>query len=304
MKTLGAFVILLTTLSSPSFSETTKVEFSNNSDTSESTYDWTGPYVGGFVGISKGGSASNPEFAFMIIHPSDPWNKGSEEDYINHIYDEDRGARYYEVTSPDSQSSDPMSLGFNIGYNLHVKNAPIWMPNVLGVEGAIGTIGLSVSKSITDFESSTPDAQGVMGEGRNGYTNEIRGFYKFIGGKVGYAVSKSLYYVKGGYFFTQSESTLELQNILSFERKKSEERNLAFGFGLERAFEKINGRQTSIFLEYMNVDLNNTSILEYNDPLGCVPPQCYPLTNRNLPAGIQFDYQRLQTIKVGMNVRF
>jgi hypothetical protein len=249
MKTLGAFVLLLTTLSSPSFSETPKVEFGNNSDTSESTYDWTGPYVGGFVGVSKGGNVPNPEFAFMILHPSDPWNKGSEENYINNIYDEDRGAQYYVFIPPDNQSYDPMSVGFNIGYNLHVKNAPIWMPNVLGVEGAIGTIGLSVSKPITDFESSTPDFQGVMGEGRNGYTNEISGLYKFIGGKVGYAVRKSLYYVKGGYLFTQSESTLELQNILSFERKKSEERNLAFGFGLERAFENKNGRKTSVFLE-------------------------------------------------------
>lgn len=292
MKRLGAFGILLTLLSSPSFSEAPKVEFGSNSDTSESTYDWTGPYVGGFVGVSKGGNAPNPEFAFYIVDTSDPWNKDE-----NNAYD-------YAFISPDSQSSDPISVGFNIGYNLHVKNAPIWMPNILGVEGAIGTIGLSVSKSITDFEGSTPDFQGVMGEGRNGYTNEISGLYKFIGGKVGYAVSKSLYYVKGGYLFTQSESTLELQNILSFERKKSEERNLAFGFGLERAFEKINGRETSIFLEYMTVDLNNTSILEYNDPLGCVPPQCYPLTNRNNPAGIQFDYQRLQSIKVGMNVRF
>ena len=292
MQKTSTLAMLLLAVSTHAFAETPKATFNGDADTSGSAYDWTGPYVGGFVGVSKGGNAPNPEFAFYIIDTSDPWNKDE-----NNAYD-------YAFISPDSQSSDPMSVGFNIGYNLHVKNAPIWMPNVLGLEGAIGTIGLSVSKSITDFASSTPDFQGVMGEGRNGYTNEISGLYKFLGGKVGYAVSKSLYYVKGGYFFTQSESTLELQNILSFERKKSEERNLAFGFGLERAFEKINGRQTSIFLEYMTVDLNNTSILEYNDPLGCVPPQCYPLTNRNNPAGIQFDYQRLQSIKVGMNVRF
>ena len=301
MQKTSALAVLLLAVSSHAFAEAPKATFNGVADASGSAYDWTGPYVGGFLGVSKGGNSPNPEFAFHIRHPSDPWFKGSEPEGV---YSPDRGASDYQVVSPDTTSSEPLSAGLNIGYNIQFQTTPIWMPNVVGIEGAVGMISLSVSKAITNFDDSSPDAQGVMGEGRNGYTNEISGLYKFIGGKVGYAVSKSLYYFKGGYFFTQSESTLELQNILSFERKKSEERNLAFGFGLERAFEKINGRQTSIFLEYMTVDLKNTSVLEYNDPLGCVPPQCYPLTNRNLPAGIQFDYQRLQTIKVGMNVRF
>ena len=301
MQKTSALAVLLLAVSSHAFAEAPKATFNGVADASGSVYDWTGPYVGGFLGVSKGGNSPNPEFAFHIRHPSDPWFKGSEPEGV---YSPDRGASDYQVVSPDTTSSEPLSAGLNIGYNIQFQTTPIWMPNVVGIECAIGTIALSVSKAITNFDRSTPDAQGVMGEGRIGYTNEINGLYKFIGGKVGYAVSKSLYYFKGGYFFTESESTLELQNILSFERKKSEERNLAFGFGLERAFEKINGRQTSVFLEYMNVDLRNTSILEYNDPIVCTPPLCYPLTYRDYPAGIQFDYQRLQTIKVGMNVRF
>lgn len=292
MKKHTALAILLLVVATHAFAEATNVVFDDSADASQSTYDWTGPYVGGFMGVSKGGNVPNPEFAFFISEPSDPWDK------------EAPNARNYSVVSPDKNYYNPLSVGVGFGYNLHFKNTPIWLPNVIGIDGSIGTIDLSISKAITNFHGSTPDAEGVMGEGRNGYTNEVSGLYRFIGGKLGYAVSRSLYYVKSGYFFTQSESTLELQNILSFERKKSEERNFAFGFGLERAFEKINGRQTSLFLEYMNVDLRNNSILEYNDPLSCTPPLCYPLTNRYNPAGIQFDYQRLQTIKVGMNVRF
>lgn len=303
MKTLGALVILLTSLSSASFSETPKVEIGSSSDTSESTYDWTGPYVGGFVGVSKGGNAPNPEFAYRIFNLNDPWNKGSEANYINNIYDEDRGAQYYEVIPPSSSSGNPVSLGLDLGYKIQLRNLPEWAPNLIGIEGSIGTINLSVFKQL-GVPHNTPDAQGISGDGQIGYANKIGNFYKFLGGRIGYAFGRSLFYFKGGYLFTKSETTFQLNLVKTNKHKESVERNPSFGFGIERALENQSGLATSLYFEYMNTDLESTNIIEFNDPVVCIPPECYPLINRNIPAGIQFDYQRLQTIKVGMNVRF
>jgi hypothetical protein len=303
MKTLGAFVILLNTLSSPSFSETPKVDLGNNSDTSESTYNWTGPYVGGFLAVSNGGNAPNPEFAYNIFNLSDPWSMGFEEKHIYNIYDEDRGAEQYGVISPDSSSDNPFSLGLDLGYNLQLRNLPDWAPNLIGIEGSIGTINLSVFKQL-GVPNNTPDAAGIAGDGQIGYTNKIGNYYKFLGGRIGYAFGRSLFYVKGGYMFTKSDITFQMNLIKTNKHKESVEKNPSFGFGFERALENQSGLATSLYFEYMNTDLESTNIIEFNDPVICVPPECYPLINRNNPAGIQFDYQRLQTIKVGMNVRF
>ena len=184
-----------------------------------------------------------------------------------------------------------------------MRNLPDWAPNLIGMEGSIGTINLSVFKQL-GVPNNTPDAAGISGDGQIGYTNEIRNFSKFLGGRIGYAFGRSLFYIKGGYMFTKSETTFQLNLVKTHKHKESFEKNPSFGFGFERALENQSGLATSLYFEYMNTDLESTNIIEFNDPLICVPPECYPLINRNIPAGIQFDYQRLQTIKVGMNVRF
>ena len=86
MQKTSTLAVLLLAVSTHAFAEAPKDTFNVDADASGSTYDWTGPYVGGFVGVSKGGNAPNPEFAYRIFNLNDPWNKGSEANYINNIY--------------------------------------------------------------------------------------------------------------------------------------------------------------------------------------------------------------------------
>lgn len=289
MKVTGSVILLSALFVCPAFAESNVDSLENASSTSQAHFDWSGAYVGGFLGAASGGNVPNPEVGLLMN--GGLWNRGSPA--------------VYPDIPPDSKSIDRFNGGFTIGYNWQLNQSSNWLPNLVGIEAEVGSIGLHTAKKITDFTSgNTPDQAGLLGEGRNGYTNSIGPLYKFIGLRIGYAVDYSLFYLKGGYAFTESVSTFETQNAGTFEESKSSEKNPAFAMGYEYALPKVGSQQWTVKAEYLFIDLKTKEVIEYNNPAECIPPTCWPFISPTLPGGVRFDYKPLQTIKIGINLKF
>ena len=290
MKVTGSFILLSVLFVYPAFAEPNMDGLEKASSSSEATFDWSGTYVGGFLGAASGGNVPNPEVGLLMN--GGLWDRSNNSPAL------------FPDIPADSKSIDRFNGGFTIGYNWQLNKNSNWLPNLVGIEAEMGSIGLNTVKKRTDFIGSTPDAAGVSGEGRNGYTNSIGPLYKFLGLRIGYAADRSLFYLKGGYAFTESVSTFESTNTKTFEENKSNDKNPAFGMGYEYALQKAGAQQWTVKAEYLFIDLKTNEVIEYNNPLVCVPPECYPLLNRNNPGGARFNHQPLQTIKIGINLKF
>lgn len=200
--------------------------------------DWTGAYVGAYLGGAAGTNVSTTEpirldnnaYWFRPYHNSFSYNTSAS--FIG---------------------------GATIGYNWQIGKTP-WL---LGLEGEYGF--LSEHGSSVD-----PNQYPYAAIPGNGLTNSSRSSmnigdpygYAFLGGRVGYAVDRALIYIKSGAVFTKNQS--------EYDSVKTEDSALAYlhisgsnnitgyglGAGIEYALTFLSN--VSIKAEYLYLGIDNS----------------------------------------------
>ena len=182
IKKLG-LVLAVITLSGIAIADTVTKPAPSSTAATKSTYDWTGVYVGGFVGGASGanGTSSN----------SSGQNNNGVTDPI-----------YSDNSSSNYSTSSSFIGGGTVGYNWQIGKTPY----LVGLEGEYGYLGMSgssqeqsiLSVSNGDVSTSSTNNKTTIGADYG---------YGLIGGRLGYALNRSLFYIKSGAVFTQVKST-------------------------------------------------------------------------------------------------
>ena len=172
--------ILSAFLSLAAFSSATLADTPTSSNTSsKSTYDWTGVYVGGFVGGASSTKTTATE-PYGGTLPSHYWN-----------------APYGNTYSYDTNAS--FIGGGTVGYNWQIGKTPY----LIGLEGEYGYLDMSGSSN--DPNSALYNSS-KRGTGVN--STNVGGSYGYglAGGRIGYAMDRTLFYVKSGAVFTNTQT--------------------------------------------------------------------------------------------------
>ena len=172
-------------------------------------YNWSGCYLGGFVGGAT---------------PERDWRSTD----IGSIGQGGTFAVYNGVgTNPWSYGHDSsFTGGGTAGCNWQGAGSPF----VLGIEGEVGYLRLRGS-------ALQPNSLDVVGSSRTG------DWYGVIAGRAGYAVDRTLFYVKGGVaFYDTSASVIDVGNTVPgftdtvTARGSKSQVTYAVGGGIEYAF--------------------------------------------------------------------
>jgi len=247
--------------------------------TSNSTYNWTGVYVGGFVGGASGANGTNQ--------------------VTRSVTDSSAGAFPFFSTSNSSNYSTNGSFmgGGTVGYNWQIPNTTY----LIGLEGEYGYLGMSGSSqsqaTATDLSSST----------QNKTTIGSNYGYGLVGGRIGYALDRSLFYIKSGAVFTQVKTTQSTATNTSgvydddFSTPTANSggttTGYAIGGGVEYAPSWYNNKNMTFKVEYLYFGIPtsynaNAVATETINPT-TIAPQSY----QNSTGGIS-------TAKIGINYKF
>jgi outer membrane immunogenic protein len=249
--------------------------------TPKSTYDWTGVYVGGFVGGASGvnGTSSTNSFVTNLGVALPQYNANSSSNY---------------------STNSSFIGGGTVGYNWQIDKTPY----LVGLEGEYGYLGMSGS---SQSKSTVLDPGGVLTSTTNNKSTIGTDYgYGLIGGRLGYALNRTLLYIKSGAVFTQVKSTnstsssynyMGLYDNPSASNSGETTTGYALGGGVEFAPSYFGNQNFSIKVEYLyfgipttikntsfNVDKFNTDIL--------------------LKANYQNSTSGISTAKIGVNYKF
>ena len=147
----------------------------------KATYDWTGVYVGGFVGGATGSDVTNT--ASRSREDGSLWNEPGD---ANNNYSTKAG----------------FIGGGTVGYNWQIGKTPY----LVGLEGEYGYLGQKGGK--TDPNAAAWNA-GNDGNDNSQSSTSIGADYGYglVGGRLGYALDRSLIYIKSGAVFTTVNSS-------------------------------------------------------------------------------------------------
>ena len=142
-------------------------------DAPEDRHDWTGLYVGGFVGGAAG----------TRVNTSQPIDAN--------------GNTWKGTNGPDDSYNTKANVmgGGTVGYNWQLGESPY----VVGIEAELGYMGMKGS-------SADPLSVAAGDSPANSHKTKIGGTYGLIGGRLGYAYKRSLFYVKSGAVFVNTKS--------------------------------------------------------------------------------------------------
>jgi outer membrane immunogenic protein len=228
----------------------------------KSTYDWTGVYVGGFVGGATGSDVSNT----AARYPDDS------------LYN-DPG---------DANNNYSTKAGFigggTVGYNWQIGKTPY----LVGLEGEYGY--LSQKNSKTDPNAATWNAANPTSTPDNSQSSTSIGAdygYGLIGGRLGYALDKSLIYIKSGAVFTTvSSSWSDTAYGINGTSNKATTTGYALGAGFEYAMP---------FKYFTNVTVK-TEYLYFGIPTSSTINADYIITTQTTSG--------IHTAKIGVNYKF
>ena len=252
-------------------------------DEPKARHDWTGFYVGGFVGGGAGAKAN----------PTSP--------------DTGTGLHWYSTTSISTSYHTNASVmgGGTVGYNWQLGRSPY----LVGLEGEYGYLGMQGS-------ASDPNNYGATGSDPtvepSFFNTKIGGSYGYglIGGRLGYAHDRSLFYVKSGAVFTSAQSQYNdvnnLNNVhdwfLQTSSKTSNDVGYAIGGGIEQALPpewfKL-AKNISIKAEYLFLGIGRN--LQATG-VGC--DDCTTPININNSLSHIDRIGGIHTAKIGINYRF
>ena len=237
---------------------------------SESTYDWTGVYVGGYVGGASGADVT------------------SSEPYDN------IGPAYWSAYGNNNNNYSTNSSfigGGTVGYNWQIPTSNL----LIGLEGEYGYLGATGG-------NIDPNSN-VIG---NGFDPVVLGFgrvkigndygYGFVGGRLGYSIDRVLLYVKGGAVFTSIQSnysdSLSQPSPIS-ATNKTNNTGYAIGAGFEYALPFEWTQNISVKTEYLYFGIDRNISTTFTDPSGILGS----LVNNTSISGIH-------TAKIGLNYKF
>jgi outer membrane immunogenic protein len=265
-KILSVFLSLLA-LSSATFADTP----ASAKASSKSTYDWTGVYVGGYVGGATGSDVSNSP-SKNVGGESGDWNYPGNE---NNNYSTKAG----------------FIGGGTVGYNWQIGNTPY----LIGLEGEYGYLSQKGSKQDPNaaLNNSYYYSPGRLADNSQSSTSIGADYgYGLVGGRLGYALDRSLIYIKSGAVFTTVNSNWSDTNIPGYmgTSSKSTTTGYALGAGVEYALPFENFTHVTIKTEYLYMGIPTSQSLSENGSEGEV-------TTTQTTSGIH-------TAKIGVNYKF
>ena len=265
-KILSVFLSLLA-LSSATFADT----LASAKASSKSTYDWTGVYVGGFMGGATGSDVSNTATRYT-----------SDNSLVNF--------------PGDANNNYSTKAGFigggTVGYNWQIGKSPY----LVGLEGEYGY--LSQKNSKTDPNAATWNAQTKRSDqpSDNSQSSTSIGAdygYGLVGGRLGYALDRSLIYIKSGAVFTTVNSNWRDTNYEQYgTSNKATTTGYALGAGFEYAMPFKYFTNVTVKTEYLyfGIPTSNTINSPENDAIDSS-------TTTQATSGIH-------TAKIGVNYKF
>ncbi|MBA0921892.1 MAG: porin family protein [Nitrosospira sp.] len=236
-------------------------------DAPEARHDWTGFYVGGFVG---GAAGTKTNTTAPVDSDGSFWNA-------------------YGFPSSYHTKASVMGGG-TVGYNWQLGKSPY----LIGLEAEYGYLGSKGSKQ-------DPNAAPRGDAGDGSHSTKIGGSYGYglIGGRLGYAHDRSLFYVKSGAVFTTTKTNFNDFNYnpsvsgTLHTSGKSDNVGYAIGGGIEQAlppewFESA--KHISIKAEYLYLGIGRTQT-------SSGVSSGYPYTTTDHIRG-------MHTAKIGINYQF
>lgn len=233
-----SLVLAVITLSGVAIADTVTTPAPSSTTASKSTYDWTGVYVGGFVGGATGSNVTSTE----------PYNGQNG---------------YWEIVAgANNNYSTKASFmgGGTVGYNWQIGNTPY----LVGLEGEYGYLGQSGSNP--DPNAAVLNNANPASKPSNGSSSTKIGSsygYGLVGGRIGYAMDRALFYVKSGAVFTSNQSSYSDPNYgFTGSSKTNNNAGYAIGAGVEYALPtewfKL-AKNISIKTEYLYFGINRTT---------------------------------------------
>ena len=274
-----SLALAVITLSGIAIADTVTTPAPSSTTETKSTYDWTGVYVGGFVGGASGANGTNQ--------------------VTRTVNDSIVGALSVYTTNSSSNYSTNGSFmgGGTVGYNWAIPKTSF----LVSLEGEYGYVGMSGSSqsqaTATDLASSTQNKTTIGSD----YG------YGLVGGRLGYALDRSLFYVKSGAVFTQvktTQSTATNTDAFFIDDLSTPTANsggtttgYAIGGGVEYAPSWYNNKNMTFKVEYLYFGIPtsyNTNALATET---VIPTTTSSQSYHNSTGGIS-------TAKIGVNYKF
>jgi outer membrane immunogenic protein len=230
-------------------------------DAPKARHDWTGFYMGGFVGGAAGTKTNTTA-------PVDT------TDGIPYFWTQPSSSSYNYNTKPSVMG------GGTVGYNWQLGRSPY----LIGLEGEYGYLGAKggVQDPNSAFANGGDQEAYPSGDAGDGYhRTKIGGSYGYgvIGGRLGYAYERSLFYVKSGAVFTGTRSNHDDFNNnpnipgTLHTSGKSDNVGYAIGGGIEQALPpewfKL-AKHISIKAEYLYLGIGRTQTTSGLDSYGYI----------------------------------
>ena len=236
------------------------------------SYDWTGVYVGGFIGGASSATITD-----------------SEPQYSN--------GDYWNLSGLNNQYNTNASFigGATIGYNWQMKETPL----LLGLEGEYGYLGMNGSNPDPNSATYNSDPINIaFGQPTDNaaHSTKIGGSYGYglIGGRIGYAMDRALIYIKSGGVFTTTQSTYNDSNYdSSISGKRNNNAGYALGAGIEYALPFTWAKDISLKTEYLYFGINRTT--QSSEVSG---------DNNNQTVNYTSNISGIHTAKIGVNYKF
>jgi outer membrane immunogenic protein len=238
-------------------------------------YDWTGVYLGGFIGGAASSKTNTTEpYSNMT---SDYWYER-----FNNSYNYNTSASFIG--------------GGTIGYNWQVAKTAL----LLGLEGEYGYLDMSGSSR---DPNSTAFGAAILEPNQNigTHSTNIGGSYGYgvVGGRIGYVLDRSLFYVKSGAVFTNTQTNYD--DLSGDGHMQTSGRNnsvgYAIGAGFEYALPFTWANNVSIKTEYLWLGINRTQTTSgnANAPGATYDGSTYTTTD---------SISGIHTAKLGVNYKF
>ena len=196
--------------------------------------------------------------------------------------------------------------GGTVGYNWQIGKSPY----LVGLEGEYGYLGSSGSS-----QSQSVGTLGILSLNTSNKTTIGSDYgYGLVGGRIGYALDRTLFYVKSGAVFTQIKSTNSTNsnvirgpdyNTSGSSSSGGTATGYAIGGGVEYAPSWYSNKNFTVKVEYLYFGIPTTSNANQNSSSQNLPPN--PITNtaayienssyHNSTGGIS-------TAKIGVNYKF
>lgn len=256
----------ITMLSGVAFADTITSPTPSSTTATKSTYNWTGAYVGGFVGGATGSDVSNT--AAMTSNNS-LWN---------------------DAAANNNYSNKASFIGGGtVGYNWQIGKTPY----LVGLEGEYGY--LSQENSKTDPNATTWNAahKTVIPHDNSQSSTSIGADYGYglVGGRLGYALDRSLIYIKSGAVFTTVNSSWSDTNYdFNGTSNKATTTGYALGAGFEYAMPFKYFTNVTVKTEYLYFGIPTSNTIKSYDG-------SFSITTSQTTSGIH-------TAKFGVNYKF